>query len=109
MGKEATGCGSAHICTREHGGWHWEEHTYELVQPVHNEKVVEQGKGLYMGHNEGHDRHHEHAIQVHLWAQDDKHMVDEDEQDMATVNSDWAKVKEKSLEQCRMSKMKVME
>ena len=46
---------------------------------MHNEKVVEQGKGLYMGHNEGHDRHHEHAIQVHLWAQDDKHMVDEDE------------------------------
>jgi hypothetical protein len=51
---------------------------------------VERGKGLRVGHNKGHDRHHEHAVQAHLRAQDGEHMVDEGEQDVATIDSDWA-------------------
>lgn len=84
-----------------------EGRTYEPVQPVRDKEVLERGKGFHVGHDEGHTVHRSHAIQAHLRARDGEHMVDEDERDVAAIDSNWAKGIEESLEQRRMSQTKV--
>ena len=70
MGKGATGCAGARAGAGEPGGWHWEERAHEPVQPVRDEEGVEWGKGLGVGHDEGHDGYCEHAVGAHLRARD---------------------------------------
>ena len=53
--------------------------SHEPVRPVRDEEVVERGKGLRVGHDEGYDGHREHVVQAHLRARNGVHMVDEGE------------------------------
>ena len=70
VGKGSASSAGARTCAGEHGGWHREERAHQPVQPVRDEECVERGKGLRVGHDEGHDGHREHAVRAHLRARD---------------------------------------